>query len=184
MSVSDSDIRANDWNTGGSVYWKCTDFRGGAIVNHTKFDLAGLSAHTTNYGAFGEYYANDRFTFGVNAGGFGGDVRGVYVGGGATGYVFPDFAVSGTIGYTRFNGIGEETDLGLRGEYLLSEETPIAAFAGYTHSDLPGGVGHINMIVMGLRLYTNSDGFATLVDRQRFGTVGALADFLPAGLNF
>lgn len=175
----------SNWNIGGSAYWRGTFGRAGAIVNYNDVNLSVLgSAHTTNYGAFGEYFANDNFTFGIKSGGFSGDFNGGYVGVQVTGYVFADFAVSGAINYTHINRIGAETDLGIQGEYLLSEETPFSVFAGYTYSDLSDGGGHVSTFMVGVRLYYNTDGFSSLMERQRSGTLGAIGGFGPVGLKF
>ena len=185
LSISSAD--ANDWNVGGSLFWKCPEGRFGANVNYTEVNLSVLSvsgnAHATNYGGFGEYFASDMFTLGGKAGGFSGDLNGLYVGGGVTGYVFPDFAVTASVNFTNFNHAFQETDLGLSGEYLISEEIPVSGFVGYTYSDLSNGGGNANTVFVGLRLYTNTTGAATLVERQRNGTVGSLATFGPLGMN-
>ena len=175
----------SNWNLGGSGYWKGQMGRAGAVVNYTDVHLSVLgSAHTTNYGAFGEYFANDDFTFGVKGGGFSGDFDGGYAGVQVTGYLFPDFALTGGIGYTHLNRIGAETDLTVQGEYLLSQETPFAVFAGYTYSDLSDGGGNVSTFLVGLRFYFNTDGFSSLKERQRSGTVGTIGGFGPVGLRF
>ena len=174
---------ANDWNIGGSVFWKADMGRVGATVAYNSVDFSVFDTHTTNYGGFGEYFANDMWTFSAKAGGFSGDLNGLYIGGGVTGYVFPDFAVSASVNFTNFNHAFQETDLSLQGEYLISEEIPISAFAGYTFSDLSDGGGNANTFFVGLRLYTNTTGAATLADRQRNGTVGTLSTFGPLGMN-
>lgn len=180
--LSLSGVHANDWNIGGSVFWKAEEGRVGATLAYNKVDFSGFDTHATNYGGFGEYFASDMFTIGGKAGGFSGDLNGLYVGGGVTGYVFPDFAVSASVNFTNFNHAFQETDLGLQGEYLISEEIPISAFAGYTYSDLSNGGGSANTFFVGLRLYTNTTG-TTLVERQRNGTVGSLSTFGPLGMN-
>lgn len=185
--LSISSVDANDWNVGGSLFWKYGEGRVGATVNYTEVKLSvlgiGGTAHATNYGGFGEYFASDMFTLGGKVGGFSGDLNGLYVGGGVTGYVFPDFAVSASVNFTNFNHLFQETDLGLSAEYLISEEIPVSGFAGYTYSDLSNGGGNANTVFIGLRLYTNTTGAATLVDRQRSGTLGSLATFGPLGMN-
>ncbi len=181
--VSQSGLHAYDWNVGGSPYWKGDMGRAGVIVNYTKVDIAGLGIHTTNFGGFGEYFANDMFTFGLKAGGYGGTLSGAYFGAAMTGYVFPNFAVSGGINYTHLDNAGAETALSVQGEYLLSEETPIAVFAGYTYSDLSNAGGHVSTFLMGLRFYFNTDGFSSLTERQRSGTVGTIGNFGAVGLN-
>jgi hypothetical protein len=173
------------WNLGGSGYWRGQMGRAGVVVNYTDINLSALgSANTTNFGGFGEYFANDQFTFGVKGGGFSGDASGGYAGVSVTGYVFPDFAVSGGINYTHLDRFGAETDLSVQGEYLISEDVPFAVFAGYTYSDLSDGGGRVNTFVVGLRFYYNTDGFKTLVERHRGGTVGNIGTFGPVGLQY
>ncbi|HVZ69889.1 MAG TPA: hypothetical protein VG891_10525 [Rhizomicrobium sp.] len=174
---------ANDWNIGGSLFWKGAEGRVGVNVNYTQANAYGLTADTTNYGGFGEYYANDMFTFSAKAGGFSGDIDGAFVAGGVTGYVFPDFAASLGVSYNHIDNALNETGVSLNGEYLLSEEIPVSAFVGYTYSSLSNGGGNANTVFVGLRLYTNSTG-TTLVERQRNGTTAALTAFGPLGLNF
>lgn len=173
---------ANDWNIGGSLFWKGDQGRIGANVNYTEVDVYGLKAHTTNYGGFGEYYADDMFTFSAKAGGFSGDTDGSFVAGGVTGYVLPDFAASLGVSYTHINHAIDETDVSLQGEYLLSEQIPVSGFVGYTFSSLSNGLDDANTIFIGIRLYTNSTG-STLSERQRNGTTAALTTFGPLGLN-
>jgi len=174
----------SNWNLGGSSYWRGQMGRAGFVVNYTDVNLAALgSASTTNYGAFGEYFPNDDFTFGVKGGGFSGDANGGYAGVSVTGYVFPDFAVTGGMGYTHLNRFGAETDLSVEGEYLISEETPFAMFGGYTYSDLSDGGGTVHTFHVGVRFYFNTDGFSTLIERHRGGTVGTIGTFGPRGLT-
>lgn len=175
----------SNWNIGGSGYWRGEMGRAGALVNYTDIHLSVLgSAHTTNFGGFGEYFANDYFTFGVKGGGFSGDVDGGYAGIQVTGYVFSDFAVSGGINYAHVNRIGAETDLSVQGEYLLSEEIPFSVFSSYTYSDISDGGGRMSTFQVGIRFYFNTDGFSSLTERQRSGTVGSIGTFSPASLTF
>lgn len=175
----------SNWNLGGSGYWKGAMGRAGVLVNYTDVNLSVLgSAHTTNFGAFGEYFANEYFTFGVKGGGFSGDVKGGYAGAQVTGYVFPDFAITAGMNYTHFNHISAETDLGIQAEYLIDHELPFAGFAGYTYSDLSDGGGTVSTFLVGLRFYFNTDGFSSLIERQRSGTVGTIGNFGPVALNF
>jgi hypothetical protein len=175
----------SNWHAGGSGYWKGQMGRAGVVVTYTGVNLSVLgSAHTTNVGAFGEYFANDNFTFGIKGGGFRGDFDGGYAGIAVTGYVFPDFAVTGGMSYTHLDRIAAETDMTVQGEYLLSHETPFAVFAGYTYSDISDGGGNVSTFIVGLRFYYNTDGFSSLVERQRSGTVGDIGTFGPIGLKF
>lgn len=174
----------SNWTLGGAGYWKGSLGRAGAVVNYTDVNLSVLGhANATNFGGFGEYFANDYFTFGVKGGGFSGDVSGGYAGAQMTGYVFPDFAITGGITYTHFNHISAETDLSIQAEYLVDHEIPFAGFAGYTYSDLSDGGGRVSTFLVGIRFYFNTDGFSSLIERQRSGTVGTIGNFGPVALN-
>ena len=188
--ASISNVNANSWNVGGALFYKAEEGRVGANINYTEAKVLGLKAHVTNYGGFGEYFASDMFTLGAKLGGFGGSLNGfglhangIYVGAGVTGYVFPNFGLTASLSFTNVNSLFQETDLGLQGEYLISEEIPVSAFAGYTYSDISNGGGNANTVFVGLRLYTNTVGGTTLVERQRNGTVSNIAGFAPVGFN-
>lgn len=173
-----------NWSIGGAPYWESEMGRLGAVANYYKAQFLGLSGHTTTFGGFGEYFANPYFTFGLKGGGYAGDVSGSYAGAQVTGYVFPDFAVTGAFSYIRVNRLASQTNLSLQGEYLLSEDLPIAVFAGYVYGDVSNGGGTTHKGLIGVRLYLNSDGYSTLVDRQRHGTVGTIGHFGPVGENY
>ncbi|HTO42264.1 MAG TPA: hypothetical protein VL026_14935 [Rhizomicrobium sp.] len=181
--LSISSVNVNNWNVGGALFYKVEEGRVGANVNYTEIKTLGVKAHATNYGGFGEYFASDMFTLGGKLGGFSGDANGLYVGAGVTGYVFPNFGVTASLNFTNVNKAFQETDLGLQGEYLISEEIPVSGFAGYTYSDFSNGGGTAHTVFVGLRLYTNTVGGTTLVERQRNGTVSSVAGFGPLGLS-
>lgn len=168
---------ANDWNVAGTVAWSQPWGRLGANVGYTNDSLAGASANITNYGVYGEYFA-DRFTLGLRGGGatgsasafgFGtGSQTGGYGGAEAIGYLMPDLAVKGTVGYVGIDS-GHQWTAGVRGEYLFSRDTPIAGWLGYDYSDI-GGDGfsvHSNTFSVGLKYYFGGSG--SLEHHQRTG---------------
>lgn len=176
-------LRAQNWYTGGSLFMKLDEGRVGANVNYNEINFLGENAHVTSFGGFGDYFVNDTFTVGGKLGGFSGDANGLYIAGNVTGYVFPNLALSGLVGFTNVNKAYQATDLGVQGEYLISEEIPVSGFAGYTYSDISNGGGNAHTVFVGLRLYTNTVGGTTLVERQRNGTVSSIAGFGPLGLS-
>lgn len=183
-------ISSNQWNVGGALFYKAEEFRSGINLNYAEAKAAGIKGHVINYGAFGEYFASDMFTLGLKAGGFGGalggfgvSAHGLYVGAGVTGYVMPNLGLSASLNFTNVNSLFQETDLGVQGEYLISEEIPVSGFAGYTYSDISNGGGNAHTVFVGLRLYTNTVGGTTLVERQRNGTVSSVVGFGPLGFN-
>jgi len=189
--VSVDSFDANIWNIGGSVFWAPGYGRFGPTISYTTVnfnDISGVDAHATTYGLFGEFFVNDMFTIGVKGGGtdgkwnisgFGsGSETGGYVGGELTGYAMPNLAIKGNVEYVEVGGV-HVTNYGLNAEYLVSEETPISVFGGYTRTDLSNGAGHGDTWMVGLKFYV---GPGNLVTRHRTGTLGSLGTV--SGLNF
>jgi hypothetical protein len=188
--VSGSGVNVDLWNVGGSAFWAGFMGRLGANLSYASLDTSGANGHVTGYGGFGEYYPTQAITVGLNAGGFsaGGSISGLgsasstgsYVGGGATGYLVPDFAASGLINYISISGV-HFTTYGGGLEYLFSESLPISIYGGYSTTEVSGGGGHINQWSVGFKFYTNGNG-VTLVDRHRNGTLGPVG--IGNGLQF
>jgi hypothetical protein len=175
--VDSHDLGGNDWNVGGAFAWSQPWGRVGANLGYTNDSLAGVGGEITNYGVYGEYFA-DRFTVGARGGGatgsanaFGfstGSQTGGYVGGEAIGYAMPDLAVRGTIGWVGIDQLHQFT-AGVHGEYLFSQTTPISGWVGYDYADL-GADGfsiHGNTFSVGLKYYFGGGG--SLQHRQRTG---------------
>lgn len=184
-----SGFGVNDWNVAGTVSWNQPWGRLGANVGYTNAGASGANVNATNYGAYVEYYAGDRATLGLRGGGttlsanaFGmgsGSETGGYVGGQLLGYLMPDLALRGTVGYVGVSG-GHQTTAGVRGEWLISEATPISAWVGYDYADFGGGGGSDlvgNTVSVGLKYYFGGSG--SLQHHQRTGE----DDWGPAPLD-
>lgn len=167
------------WNVGGNLAWGLEQGRIGAALGYNSTDTGFGTVHVTTYGGFGEWWASDNITVGVNGGGIAvsnGGPDGSYFGGGITGYVMPNVALNGSIDYITLNSTVDATDYTASVEYLFSEETPISISGGYTYTDVSSfGSTGIDTWFVKLRLYTNGDGAKTLKDRQRNGTLGTAA---------
>ena len=175
--IDASGFGADDWNVAGAAAWSPPWGRLGANVGYSKTSVLGASASVTNYGVYGEYFA-DQFTVGLRGGGatisaralgLGGSTTGGYGGGEAIGYVMPDLAVKGTVGYVGING-GHQWTAGVHGEYLISEATPISGWVGYDYDQLgAGGFGSVraNTFSVGLKYYFGGGG--SLQHHQRTG---------------
>jgi hypothetical protein len=169
------------WAIGGHAFWAPDMGRLGATVQYQSTSGGGADIHLTNYGAFGEYYASNMFTLGLNAGGysasagfggFGGSSDGGYVGGGVIGYVLPDLSLTGTINYLGASG-SNLTSFGIQGEWLFSESLPISGYIGYTYTDISNGGGHVDQWFIGFKYYTDGNG-STLVEKQRNGALDSI----------
>jgi hypothetical protein len=178
---------ANDWNVAGTISWDPHWGRAGINVGYTGASLLGASADVTNYGVYGEMYA-DQFTLGARGGGAtisanalgvgSGSETGGYGGGEAIGYLAPDFALRGTVGYAGFSS-GDQWTAGVHGEYLFSQSTPISGWVGYDYASLGAPGGHVqgNTFSIGLKYYFGGSG--SLEQRQRTGE----DDWGPAPLD-
>lgn len=168
----------NDWNIAGTASWDNQRGRLGVNVGYTGLNGFGADVDVTNYGAYGEYYASDRVTAGLRAGGVtasanalgfgGGGSTGGYVGGQLIGYLTPDFDLQGHAGYVGLDG-GEQTNVGVQAEYLFSETMPVSGFVGYDYTHFgDDGLGvDENIFSVGLKFYVGGGG--PLVARQRSG---------------
>ena len=168
---------ANDWNVAGTVAWDQSWGRLGANVGYDSTGLLGANVNTTNYGVYGEYYGGNLITVGLRGGGvttsasvFGasGSQTGGYIGGQALGYLTPDLSLRGTLELVDFNG-GHQQTAGVRGEWLISETTPISAWVGYDYAALKGGGDRLvgNSVSVGVKWYIGGNG--SLLHRQRTG---------------
>ena len=186
-NTSVSGVSADLWDVGGSVFWGGFPGRAGATVsyNSASGNAFGIAANgnVTTYGAFLEYYFGDQLTAGVKGGGVSlngsasgggfsgsGSTTGSYFGGGLTGYIIPDLALSGNITYASVEG-GHVTNYFVGAEYLFSEMIPLSLSAGYMNTEISGGGGSANSFLVALTFYTSGNGI-TLRDHHREGTLG------------
>lgn len=182
LSGSGSD--ANTWNVDGAAFWRAQAGRIGAAVGYN--DTSSGGGHATNYGLFGDWYATRSITLGVKGGWFNasGNSDGEYAGAALTGYVMPDFALTGSYDYSHFKGLTTENDYTIQGEWLVSERTPFSVYGGYTRSEFSGTGGvAANTWFVGLRFYCDPTDSATLVSRQRNGAEIYGTSFGPAALH-
>ena len=166
---SESGGGSDIWSIGGSVFWASMQGRFGATVDY--HDLGG-GANFTAYGAGAEFYAGPNFTIAAHGGGESGSGQsGGYVGGQAEWYVIPNLALSGSVDYLDVGpGITSES---IQAEWLFSNSMPLSLYGGYQHVDLNSGPGsQADIVFVGVKLYFNGNGAATLVDRQRKGSLG------------
>jgi hypothetical protein len=191
-NLSSGALSANEWNGGASVYWSNHLFRAGGTFNYTDFTSSGSGGHLVNYGGFGEFFLGS-FTFGEKAGGFNqnGGVRGIYSGSEVVWFPIPDLALSGALDYTTFDNTNfqpqfHELDFSPQVEWLVSEDVPISAYAGYTFANDSGSglSSNSNILFAGIRLYLNGVESSSLIDRQRNGTANWATSFGPAGTSF
>jgi hypothetical protein len=170
------------WNVAGHLFWAPAMGRVGASVGYVSLDTSGINAHVTTYGGFGEYYASDAITLGIRGGGLSasasfsglsGSETGSYIGGGLTGYLVPDLALTGVINYDTISSL-HFTTYGGTAEYMFSDMMPLAIYGGYARVDISSGGGHVDQWLIGVKFYTNGNG-TTLVERQRNGALGLLS---------
>ncbi|HET7336047.1 MAG TPA: hypothetical protein VFI93_13105 [Rhizomicrobium sp.] len=175
---------ANIWNFAASPFMSLGSGRLGATLGYTSVDHGGGNLY--NYGGYGEWFASRAFTVGIKAGGFSGSAtpNGEYVGGGLTGYLTPNLALSGNIDYAHFKSAGHETDYTLGGEYLFSNTMPVSFYGGWTRSEFSGTTANADTFFVGFRFYTNGNGADTLVARHRTGTLNGLQSFGPLSARF
>lgn len=185
-------VSHDEFNLGGNLFWSLNGIgRAGATLGYNASGmhstaLTGIPGldHVTNYGAFGQYYVGNKYTFSAKGGGFTGDHSdsGYYVGGQATAYVTPDVAVDGAIDYTNANQLTGETDYSVTGEWLVSESTPFSIYGGYTYAKYSDAPVDANIWTIGLRFYTDGKGMS-LEQHRRSGVLGWAGSFIPSLLR-
>lgn len=182
------------WNVGGSVLWAATQGRLAATVNYYDTSELGADLNVTSYGVGGEWYAGPNFTIAVKGGGntvhaslggFGGnDDGGGYAGGMLQWYAMPNLSISGAVDYSEFSSFNTTSETA-KVEWMFSNTLPVSIYGGYEHADEnSGGFGTGgNLFFVGLKLYMNSEGGGALVDRQRSGSLGYIAETPVFGLS-
>ena len=153
------------WNIGGALY--AGNNMGRVAADITYHSVAGASFNA--YGAGGEWFATPNVNLAVRGGGLSGDqFDGGYVGAQGAWYACPDFALS--VGVDYWSAAYNMTSEIFQAEWLPSETLPVSVYTGFQHLNVAGG--DANTFFVGVKLYVNGDGAATLLDRQRNGTNG------------
>ncbi|HVU20129.1 MAG TPA: hypothetical protein VHE09_05310 [Rhizomicrobium sp.] len=188
-SLSGGGSSLDIWNIGGSAFWAGMQGRLAATVNYYSTSSSGIDLNVTSYGVGGEFYAGPNFTVAVKGGGntisaFGSDDSGGYAGGMLKWYAIPNLAISGAVDYTEFSGV-HVTAESVQLEWMFSNDVPLSIYGGYQHEDISAGFfggGNGNTFNVGLKFYFNNPTGGSLVDRQRSGSLGYIADASVLGL--
>lgn len=175
-------LKVEKWNVGGHAFWAPAMGRAGVSVYHQNFSGGGTNLDYTSIGGFGEFYASDAITLGVNGGGILATCPfacsdGGYANAGGMFYPTPNFSILATVGFSEVVGMNY-TLASVGGEWKFSQNFPISTFAKYTLATGPGGISNDQYLV-GLRFYTDGNG-DTLVEKHRNS---ALSDLVRTGLN-
>jgi len=125
-------------------------------------------------------------TIGVSGIGGSGSDTGGYAGGMLQWYVVPNVSLSGAVDYVEFTGVNSTSET-VKLEWLFSQTMPVSIYGGYEHADLNassfGNLGSGDFFFVGIKLYMNGSGAGTLVDRQRSGSLGYIAQAPTLGLS-
>jgi hypothetical protein len=180
------------WNVGGSAFWQGMQGRLAATVNYYSTSSSGVDLNVTNYGLGGEFYAGPNFTVAlkggantINVSAFGGSgsETGGYAGAMLQWYVIPNLSLSGAVDYAEIAGTHTTSETA-KLEWMFSNTVPLSVYGGYEHEDVGSGgfgVGG-NEFFVGLKFYFNSPTGGSLVDRQRNGSLGYIAETPVLGL--
>jgi hypothetical protein len=163
-------------------------------VIYNRGSAFGIHLDETTIGGGGEWYPSDWVTVGVHGGAIAGTFAGGFVSGAVKGYVLPDLSVEGFATFSEWKPTGfkfvSETDLGVKGEFLVSESIPLTIQGGYTHQQVSGFGGppfdtDDNVFSVGLRLYLDSSAAPeTLIQHNRTGTLDTIGPIHPLWISF
>ena len=196
LDVGDEGVGAlHTFDGGGGVVWTDPDFRLAGTVVYNRGSAGGLHLEETTIGGGGEWYPRDWLTLGVQGGAIAGTFAGGFVGGTVKAYVTPDLSIAGFSTFsdwkvTFLQKFVEETDYGVKAEFLPSERIPLTIRAEYTRQQIGGFGGilgpaaHDNLLTLGVRLYLD-DSWAPmpLVEHNRTGTLDTIGPIHPAWFN-
>jgi hypothetical protein len=190
LSISGGGGNLDIWNVGGSAFWAMSQGRLAATVNYYSTSTSGLDLNVTSYGVGGEWYAGPQFTVALKGGGqtlsaFGGNASGGYAGGMLKWYAMPNLAISGQVDYAEFSGT-HITSEGVQVEWMFSNTMPLSIYGGYSHDEFGSGgffgSADANTFNVGVKFYFNNPTGGSLVDRQRSGSLGYIADASILGM--
>ncbi len=180
---------AHDFNGGGNFIWNGMNLRLAATVTETDVHIGGTGISEWELGGGADWYANSWLTLSGQGGGIAGKLSGGYVGGTAKGYVMPDLSLAGFVNYTGVSLFGanlNETDFGVKGEWMISDTFPLSINGGYFHSniDTPGPSVDVDTFFVGAKFYLNGGGAMPLVERNRTGTLDTIGAIHPLIFSF
>jgi len=172
INSASGSTNANIYNIDGLFFYRMPEGQFGGLGDY--ISTVGMhSTHVIPYGVFGEYYFSDQITAGLEGGGLSARMSsGGFVEGHITGYVTPDISIKGFDTYISVSN-GQDNNIGVQAEYLISEAIPISIYGGYAYTDISHTGVHdttLNTFFVGLKIYTNGTG-APLVTTQRNGVV-------------
>lgn len=183
----DGDLIGGDaWDARGAVFWRGERGDIGLAVAHGSLepdDSSLTDFNLTAFGAFGEFFAGDRFTIAANGGWIDGDnsLDGNYFGGSAKFYIMPNLSIAGNVSRIHFDDVGNVTNFGATAEWQVMADKPFTLYAGYTNSDYSGTDFNVDTFTIGLRWRFGEDGPTTLVQGDRTGVVrNTTVDFSSA----
>ena len=183
---------AHSLDIGGGIVWTDPDFRLAGTLVYNRGGLFGSDFDETTISAGGEWYPSDFLTLGAQVGDIAGRLAGGYASGAVKLYPLPDLSISGFATFSQwkfpFFKIISETDVGAKGEFLVSEDWPLTVQGGYTHEQIDGfgggGFFHANVFSVGLRLYLDSNSApAPLIEHNRTGTLDTIGPIHPLWFN-
>jgi hypothetical protein len=185
----DGDLIGGDaWDVRGAAFWRAERGALGIAVQHGNIDPDGATTDfdVTAYGAFGEWYASERFTLAAHGGWLDGDLSldGHYYGGSARFYILPTLSLTGSAGRVHFDDLGHVTDLGVMVEWQVMADKPFTVYGGYTNSDFSGSDFNIDTFTIGLRWRFGEDGPMSLVDGDRTNVVRSTGPNFGSAFTF
>lgn len=179
-------VGGNAWDARGAVFWRGARGDVGLAVAHGSLepdDSALPDFDLTAFGAFGEFFASERFTIAANGGFIDGDnsLDGNYYGGSVKFYILPTLSIAANASRVHFDDIGSVTNFGATAEWQVMNDKPFTVYAGYTNSDFSGTDFNTDTFTIGLRWRFGEEGATSLVQSDRTNAVrNTTVDFSSA----
>jgi hypothetical protein len=183
------------FNGGSGVVWTDPDFRLAGTVVYNRGSANGSHLDETTIGGGGEWYPSNWLTLGAQGGAIAGRFAGGFASATVKGYVTPDLSIAGFTTFsdwkvTFLQKFIDETDVGVKGELLVSEDMPLTIQAGYTHQQIDGFGGllgpaaHDNVFSIGVTLYLDDSWTPMpLIQHNRTGTLDTIGPIHPVWFN-
>jgi hypothetical protein len=182
----------NTYNVGGSVAYATSEGRLGAAVSYNGFDVGhGVgNLGAVSYGAYGEWYFNDRITAGLKAGAISptGDASALfnhetaaYVGVQGIGYVTPNLSLGGSYDWAGQGPLSIST-AGVTATYQVSQRYPVTVFGGWAYTNTSFGNLNVegNGVNVGVKYTFGGGGSLEHRDRTGVDSWGPVASALRA----